>query len=298
MTMTKLWLLLIALSAPLLLLMCGDSEPDEPIVPTPTASATATPLPIVTRMSAATPAPRATRPAKPTPEPSPTPTPTVDDVAALATISPEEVFAAAFEAMAEVASFHFGVQATIKPHSEDLDFEIPLAFVGEFQAPDRVHGKLTLSMAFFSMGMDTITIGDTTYNTNIQTGEWEKSVGLSSAIPSPVELARDGTQSVGDAVAVGLTTFDGVPVVRLRTRSPPGIFGHDDASWAEFWIGKDGFLIRQIVAEGEIPLEGLGDALTLGGISGTATLSLTMRLSDFDEPVSIKAPIVPWTTRP
>ena len=100
--MTKLWLLLIALSAPLLLLMCGDSEPDEPIVPTPTASATATPLPIVTRMSAATPAPRATRPAKPTPEPSPTPTPTVDDVAALATISPEEVFAAAFEAMAKV----------------------------------------------------------------------------------------------------------------------------------------------------------------------------------------------------
>lgn len=293
MTMMKLWPLLIALGASLLLLACGDSEPDQPIIPTPTATATATPLPTATRVPTPSPSPEATQPATAAPEPSPTPTSTVDDVAALAAILPEEVFAAAFEAMAEVTSFRFDVQATIKPQSENLDFEIPLAFVGEFQAPDRVRGKLTLSVAFFSMEMDTITIGDTTYNTNIQTGEWEKSAGLSSAIPSPGELTRVGIESLGDAVAIGLTTFDGVPVVRLRAQPPPGTFGSEAASQSEFWIGKDDSLIRQVVAEGEMSLEGLGDALALGGISGTATLSLTMRLSDFGEPVSIEAPTLP-----
>ena len=275
------------------MLACGDSEPERQIVPTPTATATATPLPTPTPMPTATPMPEPAEPPTPTREPSPTPTPTADDMAALEAISPQEVFAAAFEAMAKVTSFHFDVQATIKPQSDDFNFEIPLSFVGEFQAPDRVRGKLTLSVAFFSMEMDTITIGDVTYSTNVQTGEWETTPGLSSAIPSPGELTRVGTESLGDAVAVGLTTFDGVPVIRLRAQPPPGTFGADAAAQAEFWIGMDDSLIRQIVAEGEMSLESLGDALALGGISGKATLSLTMRLSDFGEPVSIEPPVVP-----
>jgi hypothetical protein len=211
----------------------------------------------------------------------------------LEAISPQEVFAAAFEAMAKVTSFHFDVRATIKPQSESFNTEIPLAFVGEFQAPDHVRGKLTLSLAFFSMEMETITVGDTTYSTNVQTGQWEITPGLSSAIPSPGGLTRVGTASLGDAVAIGLATIDGVQVIQLRAQPPPGTFSAEGASRAEFWIGKDDSLIRKIVAEGEVSLESLGDALGAGGITGTAVLSLTMQLSDFGKPVDIQAPKVP-----
>ncbi len=62
---------------------------------------------------------------------------------------------------------------------------------------------------------------------------------------------------------------------------------------AEFWIGVDDFLIRKITAEADVGLDELGGALGDVGISGPATVSLTITISDFGKPFVIEAPEVP-----
>ncbi len=62
---------------------------------------------------------------------------------------------------------------------------------------------------------------------------------------------------------------------------------------AEFWIGVDEFLIRKITAEADVALDELGGALGSVGISGPATVSLTIAISDFGTLVVIEAPELP-----
>ena len=260
--------------------------------PPPTATPTATPTP-----PTPTPAPTPT----PSPVPSPTPTPTEapspntaesGGAGSSGVESPAEVLQASLDAMKGVSSFHFAVEGSITPGTGGFTAAIPLTYVGDFKAPDLVRGKLTLQVAFFSVEIETIAIGDAVYNTNPQTGIWETTPGLAGAIPSPPQLVLSGLPRLIGPVSGERDNLDGAPVFRLRGVLPAGFVGESEGE-ADIWIGAEDLLVRQVAGEGEISLEDLGAALGVSGISGKATIALTVRFSDYGKPVTIEAPQVP-----
>ena len=274
-----------------LFVACGTSTPE----PTPTPTPTSTPVPTPTR----TPSPT---PASP---PTSTPNPTAPAVS-IATLPPgvpsaAEVLKAALAAMAQAGSYHFEMDARISGPTADAASAIPLSFVGDFQAPDRARGKVALTMGLFSVEMETITIGDTTYATNPQTGEWQLASGLTSALPGPTDFTGEAVPGLVDVALLGVETVGGTPAYRLRGALPVEIMGGTEGkARADYWIGVEDSLILQIDAEGELGLDTVGDNAGAAGISGTANISMTIRFSRYGEPVLIEAPEVapPQATPP
>ena len=258
---------LLALSV-LLVVACGETtaEPTHTPVPTPM------PTPI------------------PTPSPVPTSTPTPVPEAAGASTA-QEVLAASVAAMAAQGSLHFELDARIKSPTAAFGTEIPLSFVGDFQAPDRVRGRLAASLGFFSLELEAITIGDTFYFTDPQTGQWETRPGAASALPNPAAFIMSSAGAVEAAVLVGRESLEGTPVYHLQGILPLDAFGGPEGRvQADIWIGVEDSLVRQISAAGEAPLDDLSAALGTTGLSGTANVAVTIRFSDYGEPVVIEAP--------
>ena len=167
-----------------------------------------------------------------------------------------------------------------------------MSFVGDIQAPDRVQGKLVVLLGFFALEMETIVIGDTTYVTDAQTGEWGINRGPTFAVPNPRDFAEAGAAAVGDAVLIGEEILDGTPVYHIGGVPPPDVFGGPQGSAkVDIWIAIEDSGILQIVTEGPVLLEDLGGGLGDMGISGDATLNLTIKLSGYGDPVNIEAPL-------
>ena len=263
--------LLPALSA-VVFVACGESEP----VPTPTPAPTAT----------ATPVPTAT--------PAPTPTAAAPVVELVDAPPAGEILQESFNAMREVGSFHFELEADVKPSSSagGLIQEIPFTFSADYQAPDRVHGKLAVSLGFFSVEVEIITVGDTTYITDPETGEWTTGSGPFSVLPSPTEFTSEVVSALDDVTLVGQEVLDGTPVYRLRGVPPLTVFEGSGgiSAQADFWIGVEDSLLRQIVAEGQISLEAMTGTFGVSGISGDATVTMTMTFAAYGVPVVIEAP--------
>ena len=175
-----------------LLAACGDPAID---VPTPTATVAPTLTPTV----AAVPPPTATPAVTPTPAPTATPLPTATAVptsapmltpvseiapnaarsALAADDSAREILSAALEAMQDADAFHADVDASFKIVQTEASFqmdeetfgdEFPIYYKGDIQAPDRTRGKLGISLGFFLLEIDIITIGEDAYITNPETG--------------------------------------------------------------------------------------------------------------------------------
>ena len=153
-----------------------------------------------------------------------------------------------------------------------------------------------VNLGFFSIDTQTIAIGDDIYITDPLTGEWERDLGSASsfALPAPGDFASGVDLALINPVLLDISeSEDGTKVFRLSGAPPPDVFGSEGAlSDAEFLVGVDDFLIRKISAEAEVDVGDLGP-LGEAGVSGLATISLTITLSDFGEPVVIEAPELP-----
>ena len=178
---------------------------------------------------------------------------------------------------------------------DDDGGELPISFEGNFQAPDRMRGILSLSLGFFKIETETILIGNTTFIKNPESDEWEVGADVGEAIPGfkalilPESAATQNLQPV----LSGVVTLDGSPAYLLKVTLPQDVFGGEGlAGEADFWVGVNDFRIRQIVAEGEAALDAV--AMPSGGSAsgGDALLTMTLTLTNYDEPVEIEAPDV------
>ena len=258
---------LFALSV-ILMVACDESTADS----TPVSTSTATPS------------------LTPTPVPTATPTPASE---ASGAATAQEVLAASVAAMAAQGSLHFELDARISSPTAVFGTEIPLSFVGDFLAPDRVRGMLEVSFGFFSIGMEAINIGNAFYFTNPQTGQWETRPDAAYAFPNPAAFISASVGTLDSAVLVGRESLDGTPVYHLQGILPLDAFGGPEGRvQAELWIGVEDSLVWQIAAEGVAPLDDLSAALGTGGLSGTANVAVTIRFSDYGKPVVIEAPQV------
>jgi hypothetical protein len=196
--------------------------------------------------------------------------------------------------MAAVPSFHFNVEAKLAITSEGVTLDIPINLVGDFQAPDRIQGTLALSIVFFQIESEFINIGDTSYATDPDTGEWM--AGQRQALDfvdpavfaSPEFLVEGGR--LAELVLVGSEILAGTPVYQLSGQ----LSDEEGPETLEvsFRIGVDDGLIYQVKLSGQFKRdEELGIASTLRAIgAGDPTFDALLTFSDFGKPVAIEAP--------
>jgi WD40 repeat protein len=154
-----------------------------------------------------------------------------------------------------------------------------------------------MSFLGIAIEMETITIGDTTYTTNFETGEWEIAGGdaffgldqLAGPLTSPESFLETDPDLFGDLQVVGEESLNGVPTIHLSgSMSLDDLVGAGDMSEVNIWIGIDDHYIHQMTIEGKTVVEDLGD-LPFGG--GEVDMLITITMSNFNEPVDIQAPV-------
>jgi WD40 repeat protein len=180
--------------------------------------------------------------------------------------------------------------------SDGLGLEIPVSFEGDFQAPDKSVGTLSMSFLGIAIEMETITIGDTTYTTNIETGEWEISSGdaffdleqFGLPVPSPESFLELDPDAFSDLQVVGEESLNGVPTIHMRgPMSLDQVVGTYDLAELNVWIGVEDHYMHQMTIEGQTVVEDLGDS-PFGG--GELDMLITLTLSNFNEPLDIQPP--------
>ena len=228
---------------------------------------------------------------------TPVPTPTPELSQAEKTERAQEILLSSLDAMTSVESFHFEVDAIVETDTSGFTGRIPLSLDGDFQTPDRVRAVTKLSFGpLFTIETETIAIGDTIYTTDLQTGEFTVAPASSSGfiLPNPPEFAAEAASMLGDLEFLNETTLDGTSVFHLRGVLPQDVFGSAEGeAVVDYWVGTEDSLVRKMETKGELSLDegALGDEL--GGLSGNASLSMTMTFSAYNEPVTIEAPLVP-----
>ena len=196
--------------------------------------------------------------------------------------------------MSGAGTFHFELDGTVRSSGEGRDTQIPISFVGDVQSPDRVRGGLVVDVGLFALEIETVVIGDTTYTTNLQTGQWEIAAGLSSALPNPAELMEAGAALAADVIFVGEQLLHGAPVYHLRGVPSRAIFtGPEGEARADLWVRVEDFLIQQFQVGGLISLEDIDVPFGEGIITDIVRLDATVRLSEHGRPVTIEALAVP-----
>ncbi len=250
-------------------------------VPLPTTTP-APPIPKGTGPSAGTPPPPVT-----TPTPSPTP------------LSAAAILQAALDAQAAAKTYRFAVegQYSIVAQALGLDLTIPYTFAGDYQAPDRLQGQMSITTLGFSQGVDVITIGDTYYVKSPDSAFWRKSDQIPVAF-DPGDFTSVKPSGFERLEFAGEETLDGVPVYHLKGSAPflaqwvnalgPAVLdalGKPEGFFAaEYWVGReDGKLLKSVVQ---------GEATFSGKTEATFALSVTQRISDYGAPVAIEAPQV------
>ena len=287
---------------------CGGGQPEPASTSTPAPTATPTPAPTATPTLLPTPTLSPIPSATPTPTPIPIPTPTPPVLTATPSsvskdigqdsgtkseeIDAELVLSNSAEAMSEVGSFAFAVTGHLLVDSADGEVRIPLTYGGVSEAPGRSRGSLILNVFFFSLQIDLVIIGDTVWTTNQQVEVWEEAPSDSIALPNPALLIGGDTPALSDPVTVGTEQVDGVETIHLRgVPQIDALSGlGEELAGADVWVGVEDLLVYRIVAGGEIDLDSLGLPLASAGLTGSAELSVDIRLSDFGTPVEIEPP--------
>jgi hypothetical protein len=180
------------------------------------------------------------------------------------------------------------IQMTVAVAGSSLD--VPLAFVGDFQAPDRIKAVMSLTIPFFTLEIEIVSIGDTTYTKDPETGEWEVSIGEDAFFIAPDQFIGEEVRDLRDLAIVGVETLAGVELYHLKGTAPAGTFSESDSEFMmSFWIGVDDGLLAQVTAVGEFELD--EDDPLFGDIAtGTGAISLTVKFSNFGAEITIEPP--------
>ncbi len=248
---------------------CGPSQAELD------AQATQTAVSVAATQTAAAPTPTP----RPTATPTPTPTPTPP--------SPQELLKSYSAAAQKVDTYHFDMDALMHVVLEGATMDAPFTVVGDYQAPDRMQMKMSMSVLGTTLDIDAVRIGETNYVTNPATGEWEVAAQPASPIsPDMFTGAKPG--DLKDVRFIGEEVLDGTPVYRLAGTLPLKATGQAEGELQfEMWLGIDDRLLRQLTANGELTIPG---SVFGGAGSGTATITMTMKLTDYGKELNIEAP--------
>ena len=263
---------------------CGEPGPQPTPIPPAAVAATAPTTAIAPALS-------------PTALPTLTPTPPLTPPPAFAAtptagpLSAQDILQASAEAMDRVETFHFDMALLMSVESEGITLDLPMSYTGDFQAPDRSQGSISISLGFLTIEFQTIKIGDTLYETDPDTGKWGIGTEEDALFGDSADLATIDLSGLEDLALVGEDTLDGTRVYQITGTARAQAQGEQGVETAiTHWVGVEDGLLRQVVTEGTIdPRDGPVGPFGPAG-EGTATISITLKLSEFGKPVSIEAP--------
>jgi hypothetical protein len=219
---------------------------------------------------------------------TPAPTPGQDTAAA-------EIVAAALDALAVAASYHFLVEAVIKVEEEGTSLELPFTFEGDFQQPDRLRGQMTLSLGFFSVESEIVLIGQDYYATDPVSGEWEANSGVVDALPQAIAaFAMPGNLAsiAANPMLVGVEDFAGRPAYRVRLAGDGEQLGAGGPFVLDLWIDSEDLKLRRIATTvTDVPAGAVAGAQA-GPLSGDLTVDVSAVIGSYDAPVHIQPPPV------
>jgi cyclophilin family peptidyl-prolyl cis-trans isomerase len=203
------------------------------------------------------------------------------------------------DALGRAGSYHFEMGIEIEVASGGISLEVPIAFAGDFQRPDRVQGNFAMSLGFLDVEFQVITIGETAYATDPETGEWGIDTEATLPFGGPAQLLETDLSLIRDLAYAGELDHDGVAVYRLRGTFPAESLGEEGIAGdleIVYLVATEDYLPRSIVIVGELDVEDGADLFFGGGqpsgANASMTLSLALDLSDFGKPVVIEAPEV------
>ena len=117
--------------------------------------------------------------------------------------------------MQEVEFFHFDMDALVTIKEGGISLEVPLGLAGDFQAPDRSRGTVSISLGFFTLEFQIITIGDTQYTADPETGEWQISIEAGSPVGPFEEFVGTDLPEAEDLALLGEEILEGTKVDSL-----------------------------------------------------------------------------------
>ena len=209
-------------------------------------------------------------------------------------MSARSVLEAAVEAAETVESYHSELDVKIGSATEEGQFELTYGLVVDYQVPDRLRAEITATVPLQgSIEVQMVSIGDTAYATNPDTGKWELVPTESFPIVSLDLLAEDTITGIAGLSVQGVEELDGADVYRIAGTLPAGAVatttslgtlidgGEGDLS-VVYWIGVDDSLIRGFTGEGELEFDA----------EIKVSVSVTADFSDFGKEVVIEAPVV------
>ncbi len=272
------------------MLACGNAEDPEDTATPPSGSADAAGSaaatgeePQASKTPESSPTPETVPTATPIPEPTAAPLPELTSAA--------EIIGAATAAMQEVDSFHFKMDMKIEADIQGMSLDVPMTFEGDYQAPDRFKGVMSISLGFISITTEMVSIGPVSYVKDTETGAWTVSVGDAALFSDPNEFISSDADALAGIELVGQETLDGTDVFLLQGTVPIDTFGDtgDDFD-VSYWIDAQKILLRQVTGKGAIAMS--ENNPLFGGIGGGGDIEFTMSFSAFGEPVQIDAPNV------
>jgi hypothetical protein len=211
----------------------------------------------------------------------PTPTPTHP--------SPQAMLESALAALEE-ESYHVEMDMLMTMRDETGTLMVPIAFIGDFQAPDRLQGTMSQSYGEMTIEFEFITIAETTYVKSPETGEWK--ISTEQTFPFSTErFISFEPADIEDPAIVGEETLNGDRVYHLTGFAaareivdafafPFTITGGE--LQLEYWIGVNDGRVRQNAVYVLLLLPGrTGDFIRLTG---------TTTYSDFGRAVTIVPP--------
>ena len=193
--------------------------------------------------------------------------------------------------MRDVPSFHFDmdVEMTLAVNGNEMD--IPIAFTGDFQAPDRIKAFISLTLPFTDINTEVVEVEDITYVKNPGTGNWDTIIDENVFFITPNEFIGNKLTALNVSRLAGVEPLGKRDYYILKASAPPGILmdSENDVE-ISIWIGTKDSIIKKVALTGDIRID--KDNWMIGNIykGGIATINLTTTFSDFETPVMIEPP--------
>jgi len=228
-------------------------------------------------------APASTPTALPTSTPAPTPTPKL--------VTAQDYLKAMEDALNAAGTYHFDLNGsvTLDLPAQDMKLDIPMAFAGDVQTPDKMQGSLTMTMMGNTIATDMIVIGGQAWVKNPTTGEWVASTPSAAPI-GPQQFTELSDAELAGMTVVGEETLDGQQVTHVSGNVDEELDLGAELGGplqmslvSDYWIAKETNLPVKATMQGSLPLSQESVEMTVG-------MSMTMGFSGFGEPVTIEPP--------
>jgi hypothetical protein len=204
--------------------------------------------------------------------------------------SAQSILAASIDAMEGIGSWHVEMIGVMTMSYKGLTMDLPVTYAGDFSAPDRLEGRLSMDILWNKLERDTVLISRILAAPEPGTGETVSNVQPVPPV-SLLDFVEFEPADIPNLEFVGEETLDGHPVYHLKggvsavemeivqLGSKFTLLGE---VVLDILVGADDFLPRQASADGSLAVS--------GGAEGTLYVAGTAMFTEYGTGLVANAP--------